>query len=400
MKIDLNGFKKYLDSKSYSECTKTAYIEGVKSYIRHGYKEVSVELENEFRERLKTEGQKARSVNARVYAMNAYNKWVGLPVIEAVKINEDPFAVNGMDLEDYYKLLDLLLRDEKFHWYIIIKTLASTGMRIGEASRVTFGDIRRGFAVVYGKGGKQRTIYFSHQLQETLYMYIKDRADDELLIPYSLTYVRTAMNNIRKRYKLTVKTNPHEYRRFFARQMYESTHDAALLKGLLGHESINMTTHYIKKTQKQAMSLYARAQNWYSHSFLKLPPLGGFFYVQTLIYEGCEIMNIEEDLQQRVFRAEKDITILYDRMGKVEDKASSAWKTINEVKNTVHELVEDVKDLKVSQKGINRSVKRLSVLVGVLTVVSIFFFIYIWRHDAELAKSIVTLGTLVGNAIA
>lgn len=111
-------------------------------------------------------------------------------------------------------------------------------------------------------------------------------------------------------------------------------------------------------------------------------------------------MNIEEDLQQRVFRAEKDITILYDRMGKVEDKASSAWKTINEVKNTVHELVEDVKDLKVSQKGINRSVKRLSVLVGVLTVVSIFFFIYIWRHDAELAKSIVTLGTLVGNAIA
>ena len=262
MKIDLNGFKKYLDSKSYSECTKTAYIEGVKSYIRHGYKEVSVELENEFRERLKTEGQKARSVNARVYAMNAYNKWVGLPVIEAVKINEDPFAVNGMDLEDYYKLLDLLLRDEKFHWYIIIKTLASTGMRIGEASRVTFGDIRRGFAVVYGKGGKQRTIYFSHQLQETLYMYIKDRADDELLIPYSLTYVRTAMNNIRKRYKLTVKTNPHEYRRFFARQMYESTHDAALLKGLLGHESINMTTHYIKKTQKQAMSLYARAQNW------------------------------------------------------------------------------------------------------------------------------------------
>ena len=262
MKIKLNEFKKHLEDKRLSAATKSAYIDGVADYIRHGYEEVTVKLENQYRDQLVAEGKSANTVNARVYALNAYNKWVGLPVLESVRVNEDPFAVNGLDLEDYYHLLDLLIQDRKYHWYVIIKTLASTGMRIGEASTVTFGDIRRGSCTVFGKGGKARTVYFSHALQETLFMYIKDKADGDRLIPHTTQYVRTALRNMKKRYNLTVNVNPHEYRRFFARQMFESTHDLALIKGLLGHRSVNMTSHYIKKTQKQAMTLYARAQNW------------------------------------------------------------------------------------------------------------------------------------------
>ena len=262
MKIKLEEFKAYLDSKPYSVCTKSAYLNGLKDYMVHGFTEVSLQLENTYVERLKMEGKKGRTINLRISALNAYNKWAGLSAIETIRINEDPFATNGLDLEDYYKLLDFLLKDSKFHWYVIIKTLASTGMRIGEASSVTFGDIRKGSCMVYGKGGKPRTVYFSHVLQETLYMYIKDKKDEELLIPYTIHYVRTALKNIKTRYNLKVNCNPHEFRRFFARQMFESTHDVALIKGLLGHESINMTSHYIKKTQKQAMTLYARAQNW------------------------------------------------------------------------------------------------------------------------------------------
>ena len=262
MKVDLVGFEKHLRGKHYSECTIRAYMDGVRDYVKHGFQTISETEEHLYKEMLKAENFKAKTVNIRIFALNAYNKWAGLPVLESVKINEDPFAVNGMDLEEYYSLLDHLLKDKKYHWYIIIKTLASTGMRIGEASTVTFGDIRRGYCSVFGKGGKERTIYFSHSLQETLYMYIVNKRDDELLIPYSMTYVRTALNNIKKRYHMTCICSPHEYRRLFARQMFESTHDVALIKGLLGHESVNMTTHYIKKTQKQAMKLYSRAQNW------------------------------------------------------------------------------------------------------------------------------------------
>ena len=261
-KIELEEFKAYLDSRSYSACTKRAYIDGIKDYMEHGFTEVSTQLENNYVERLKIEGKKGRTVNLRISSLNAYNKWVGLPAIESVKINEDPFAINGMDLEDYFQLLENLLQDGKYHWYVIIKLLAGTGMRIGEASSVTYGDIRKGYCLVYGKGGKPRTIWFSHALRETLFMYIKDKPDDAKVIPYTGHYVRTALGQIKRRYKMTCNASPHEYRRLFARQMFESTNDMSLVKGLLGHESLSMTAHYAKKTQKQAMVMYARAQNW------------------------------------------------------------------------------------------------------------------------------------------
>ena len=120
------------------------------------------------------------------------------------------------------------------------------------------------------------------------------------------------------------------------------------------------------------------------------------------------------DLDQRVFALEQNVTKLFDRMGKVEDKASGAWKTITEthdrmgrmerrmdkMESKLDSLEVDVKDLKTTVKGISKSVKVLAVLIGIVSVISLGFFVYIWRHDAELAKSIVSLGTLIGKALA
>ena len=122
--------------------------------------------------------------------------------------------------------------------------------------------IKRGYATVWGKGGKERTVFFSHTLRETLYLYTKDKPDEEKMIPYGPHYVREALRRIKKRYGLKCKINPHEYRHFFAREMYDQTKDEALIKGLLGHESIATTSHYIKKTSKQAMRMMARNQTW------------------------------------------------------------------------------------------------------------------------------------------
>lgn len=97
---------------------------------------------------------------------------------------------------------------------------------------------------------------------QIFFLLLYYKKDEEKIIPYSPHYVRTALGNIKNRYGIKCCCSPHEYRRFFARQMYESTHDASLIKGLLGHESMNMTSHYIKKTRKQALDLYARSQNW------------------------------------------------------------------------------------------------------------------------------------------
>ena len=120
------------------------------------------------------------------------------------------------------------------------------------------------------------------------------------------------------------------------------------------------------------------------------------------------------ELENIVFSLQQDVKELFGRMGKVEDKASGAWKTINEthermkriehrmdrVEEKLDSLEVDVKDLKSTQRSITKTLKTLSFLVGVMVVISIGVFVYIWRHDAELAKSIITLGTLVTKGIA
>lgn len=113
------------------------------------------------------------------------------------------------------------------------------------------------------------------------------------------------------------------------------------------------------------------------------------------------------DLEQRVFTLETDIKHLFDRMGKVEDKAASAWNTIREVNQRMDkiekrmETVEaDVKQIKSEQAGMSKKLTSIVVILSVLGVICIGFFVYIWRHDAELAKSILTLGTTIGKIVA
>jgi len=113
------------------------------------------------------------------------------------------------------------------------------------------------------------------------------------------------------------------------------------------------------------------------------------------------------DLEQRVFTLETDIKHLFDRMGKVEDKAASAWNTIREVNQRMDkiekrmETVEaDVKQIKSEQGSMSKMLKALVIMVSIMGVICVGFFVYIWRHDAELAKSILTLGTTIGKIVA
>lgn len=117
---------------------------------------------------------------------------------------------------------------------------------------------------------------------------------------------------------------------------------------------------------------------------------------------------MDEAFEVRLHEAEKDIKHLYDRMGKVEDKASAAWKQIIDVNermdkrmdNLEKEVVgikQDVKEMKVSQNRLSKSIKALIWVVGALCVVTIGFLVYMWKHDAELVKNILTLGTAVGK---
>jgi len=109
------------------------------------------------------------------------------------------------------------------------------------------------------------------------------------------------------------------------------------------------------------------------------------------------------------------------RLGKVEDKTDSAWHRIRETQEDISKLDakvdeldrnvkdvqkglvvvnEDVKVMKSQQKSDSIKMKVILALVSVSLVISIGFFIYIWRHDRELAKELLSFGVTFTKTVA
>lgn len=110
--------------------------------------------------------------------------------------------------------------------------------------------------------------------------------------------------------------------------------------------------------------------------------------------------------EERLQRLEASVESLSLRLGKTEDKASGAWNTIREINSRMDkvekrmETVEaDVKQIKSEQASMNKSLKVLIGVVAGLCVIVGGFLVYVWKHDAELAKSILGLGSMIGQII-
>lgn len=102
------------------------------------------------------------------------------------------------------------------------------------------------------------------------------------------------------------------------------------------------------------------------------------------------------DIESRIFNIETDLRSLHDRMGKVEDKAASAWNSIRETKedlgdlyDKVEELEKDVKDMKVTQDKLNSNIRWLVRIVGILAAVVLFAGIIAWRNGSDVPEKVV-----------
>ena len=125
--------------------------------------------------------------------------------------------------------------------------------------------------------------------------------------------------------------------------------------------------------------------------------------------------------EDRLQRLEASVEAISGRLGKVEDKASSAWKSINDMKEDVGDLYDkveeveknmkemmskqiametDVKIIKSEQAGINKTLKWLTGGVIFLGVIVGAFLFFMYRKDAALVKEILSFGALVSSAIA
>lgn len=152
----------------------------------------------------------------------------------------------------------------------IISFLVSSGVRITECIELKKSDIDldQREAVILGKGGKYRTVFFDARTEFVIRRYLETRTDDDphLFVTRRKPYkeveantVRYIMVNLSKTTGIE-KIHPHRFRHTMATNLVERGCDITDVQQMLGHNKLDTTmryTHTSKRKVKAAHEKYA-----------------------------------------------------------------------------------------------------------------------------------------------
>ena len=136
----------------------------------------------------------------------------------------------------------------------MIDLLASTGMRVGEMVLLNRKDIdfNERECIVFGKGDKERMVYFDARTKLHLQSYLYSRADESPALFVSLKAphnrmtiggIETRLREMGKRLGVP-KVHPHKFRRTLATMAIDKGMPIEQLQQLLGHKRIDTTLQY------------------------------------------------------------------------------------------------------------------------------------------------------------
>lgn len=136
----------------------------------------------------------------------------------------------------------------------LIDMLASTGMRVGELVLLNRDDINfeERECVVFGKGSKERMVYFDARTKIHLQNYLAQRTDSNnaLFVSLKAPYERLQIGGVESRLRELGKrlslprVHPHKFRRTLATMAIDKGMPVEQLQRLLGHQRIDTTLQY------------------------------------------------------------------------------------------------------------------------------------------------------------
>lgn len=218
------------------------------------------------------EHYKPQTVNLRIRALNSFLEYRGssLNPLSMVKIQQKTYLDKIISQADYEYLKRRLWEDEEYNYYYLIWLITATGVRVSELITFQIDDIRAGHKDIYSKGNKMRRVYIPTCLKTAILEWTggEHRLRGPLFLnrygsALSATGIRARFKVFAARYSLNPEVMyPHSFRHRFAKNFIEKCGDIALLSDLLGHESIETTRIYLRRSSTEQKQIVNKVINW------------------------------------------------------------------------------------------------------------------------------------------
>ena len=266
----IKEFERHLRETNLSENTIASYLFAVRQY--------SEQDDGITQKNLKAykvwliENYKPKTVNLRLRAINCYLESIGKAKwkMPFVRVQQKAFLENVISEADYEYFKSSLKRDDEMFWYFVIRFLAATGARVSELIQIKVEHIKLGHLDLYSKGGKLRRIYIPKSLQDEALSWLAENHQESgfiFLNKYGERITTRGISGQLKKLAVRYDINPtvvypHSFRHRFAKSFLERCNDIAFLADLMGHESIETTRIYLRKTSTEQRAIVDQVVDW------------------------------------------------------------------------------------------------------------------------------------------
>lgn len=280
-------FLKFLSTeKNYSEKTLLSYNNDILKFIKYlnekKLRDINKINKNTIRLfflDLKNKDLSNRTIGRYYSSLNSFFKYL----LEHEKINKNPLEL--IEYPKYTKKVPEHLFDSKMEELLnvnygndlrigarnklIVYLLLDSGVRVSELINIKINDIdiEERVIKVFGKGSKDRYVFFTNKTREMLNNWLVYRNElahnDYLLVNYkgekltarSIQYIIKKMGDM-----IGVDIHPHILRHTFATDLLNRGADIRMIQELLGHENLDTTQIYTHVSNNHIKEVYE-----YSH---------------------------------------------------------------------------------------------------------------------------------------
>ena len=163
-----------------------------------------------------------------------------------------------------------LKKDNYQDWYFVVWFLGATGARVSELTQIKAEHIALGYLDLYTKGGKIRRLYIPKKLRNEAQKWLKEKGIFSGYIflnkfgnKITTRGIAGQLKYFAEKYELNPKmVYPHSFRHRFAKNFLEKFNDIAFLADLMGHESIETTRIYLRRTATEQQQIVDKIVTW------------------------------------------------------------------------------------------------------------------------------------------